>query len=389
MKRIGLSILIGIGCSLVVFTFIQLRKSRLNYSTNKPLFDAELKIKIGDVGDDKRSITTTLSQIKKRIDFTSDLSAEQLDKNNFLISIKKVNDSVTMKRLVSESIELRFLETFQLTEIADSLNAVENELSRRRKKNDQSPDSSDKYAFLLEEIDIETKKKKGTCRLSHLITFSSGFQDMSGNVRFPAALGFVKTRDTVYLNKLLNDNGIKSKFPPELFLAYGTQTDNPVDKDSVVNIYAIKVTDPKFYPLPTADNIEDCRVDFDPLTGYPMIVFDFDVDGSNNWYTMTKRNKGKPVAILINDFVLTAPVVEEAIPGGSSRITGDFTVEEAMSLRAMIRTGKLTLPVEIAESKFEPAKKSIRIVWMLGLVFLLSALVTYGISFLIKRVSKP
>ena len=104
---------------------------------------------------------------------------------------------------------------------------------------------------------------------------------------------------------------------------------------------------------------------------------------------MTKRNKGKPVAILINDFVLTAPVVEEAIPGGSSRITGDFTVEEAMSLRAMIRTGKLTLPVEIAESKFEPAKKSIRIVWMLGLVFLLSALVTYGISFLIKRVSKP
>ena len=134
MKRIGLSILIGIGCSLVVFTFIQLRKSRLNYSTNKPLYDAELKIKIGDVGDDKRSITTTLSQIKKRIDFTSDLSADQLDKNNFLISIKKVNDSVTMKRLVSESIELRFLETFQLTEIADSLNAVENELSRRRKK---------------------------------------------------------------------------------------------------------------------------------------------------------------------------------------------------------------------------------------------------------------
>ena len=66
MKRIGLSILIGIGCSLVVFTFIQLRKSRLNYSTNKPLYDAELKIKIGDVGDDKRSITTTLSQIKKK-----------------------------------------------------------------------------------------------------------------------------------------------------------------------------------------------------------------------------------------------------------------------------------------------------------------------------------
>ena len=389
MKRIGLSILIGSGCSLVVFIFIQPRENKLNFRPNKSLYDAELKIKIGGIADDKRSITTTVSQIKKRTDFTSGFSVAQVDKNNFLISIKKVSDSVTMKRLISESIELRFLETFLITDIADSLNAIENELSRRRKKTSGLPDSSDKYEFLLEEVDVETKKMNGTCRLNQLITFSSGFQDISGKVQFPAALGFVKTRDTVYLNKLLNDNGIKTKFPPEMFLAYGIQNGNPRDKDSVVNIFAIKVAEPKLYPLPTGDNIEDSRVDFDPLTGYPLIVFEFDVDGSNNWYTMTKRNRGKPVAILINDFVLTAPVVEESIPGGSSRITGDFTVEEAMSLSAMIRTGRLALPVEIVESRFDPGKKSIRIVWMLSLVFLLSALIVYGISFLIKPVSKP
>ena len=389
MKRFGLSILIGIGCSLVVFIFIQLRKNKLNFRSNKPLYDAELKIKIGSVADDKRSITTTVSQIKKRTDFTSDPSAEQLDKNNFLITLKKVSDTATMKRLVSESIELRFLETFLITEIADSLSAIDNELSRRRKKNERSSDSSEKYAFLLEEIDIESKKKNGTCRLNQLINFSSGFQDMSGNVRFPAALGVVKTRDTVYLNKLLNDEEIKSKFPPKLVFAYGTRTDHFKEDDSALNIYSIKATDPKLYPLPTGDNIKDCEVDFEPGTGYPVIVFEFDVDGSNYWYTMTKRNKGKPVAILIDDIVLTAPVVEEAILGGSSRITGDFTVEEAMYLRSMIRTDKLALPVEIVESKFAPTKKSIRIVWMLGLVFLVSASLAYGISFLIKPVSKP
>jgi preprotein translocase subunit SecD len=81
--------------------------------------------------------------------------------------------------------------------------------------------------------------------------------------------------------------------------------------------------------------------------------------------------------------------VEEAIVGGQSRILGNFTSGEAEYLSSMIRTGKLALPVEIIESKFEPAKKSLKTFWMFGLVFLLSSVLAYSISLLIKPNSKP
>lgn len=390
MKRIVVSILIGTGCSLAAFTFLQLIENKFKkFHSKKPLYNGEVKLKIGDVADDKRAVITTLNQVKKRIDFIPGFSAKQLDKNIFLISIKRVNDTVRMKRLLGESIELKFLETFLIPELADSLNAVENELTRRRKKIDGLSDSSDKYDFLLEEIDVEIKKRNGTCRLNQLISFFPGFQEPSGHVRYPAGLGTVKTRDTVYLNKLLNDREIKNKFPPELLFAYEIQTDNTNARDSVLIFYAIRATDPKHYLLPTGDNIKDCQVSIEPSTRAPVIMFEFDVDGSNYWYTMTQKNKGRPIAILMDNVVLTAPVVEEAIGGGQSRIIGSFTYDEARYLTSMIRTGRLALPVQLIESKFESVQKSYRTVWIMALIFLISSLVAYGISFLIKRVSNP
>ena len=172
MKRIGISILIGVGCSLIAFLFIQIRQNKLKkYTSNKPQYNAELKIKIGNAADNKRSIVTTLSQIKKRIEFNADVSAEQIDKNNFRISVKRISDTVAIKKLASESIELKFLETFLINEIENSLTAVEKELDQRRKQINGSSDSSGKYDFLLEDVDIETKKKNGACRLNQLISF--------------------------------------------------------------------------------------------------------------------------------------------------------------------------------------------------------------------------
>ena len=187
----------------------------------------------------------------------------------------------------------------------------------------------------------------------------------------------------------MNEENIRNKFPPDLAFVYGKQNDNSKDKDSALNIYAIKLIDPKLYPFPTNDNVESCELDFEPLTGKPIIRMKFDVEGSNFWYVMTKRNVGKPIAMLANDFVLAAPAPEEAISGGDSRIAGDFTVEEVMNLTAMIRSGRLTLPVKIIESKFTASKKNLYSFWMFCLLFLLSSLLAYGISFLIKPVSKP
>ena len=103
---------------------------------------------------------------------------------------------------------------------------------------------------------------------------------------------------------------------------------------------------------------------------------------------MTERNIGKPIAILLNDIVLSAPVVESAIEGGKARITGNFTVDEAIYIRTMMRSGKLNLPVKIIEQRFIASKKSKKTMWILMGIFLFISSLSYGVSFLIKPASK-
>jgi len=383
MKRIAISILIGITSSLIVYGFIQYRKTKLrSYYANLPSYNGELKIRIGDIADDKRSVVTTLGQIKKRLD----VKTEQIDKNNFKLSVKDVFDTNSIKKLIVESIQLRFLETYSLGDLQNELNKLEKELTQRSK---EVTDTSDKYAFLSEPDNNETKRKQGTILLTELISFypSNVYQD--GKTRYPAQLGLVKMSDTAYLNKILNEEKIKRMFPADLFFAYGKNDENLKTKDPGLYIYAIRTPDFKYNPCPTGDNIKECQQDFDPLSGNPILTMEFDTKGSDYWYTMTKRNIGKPIAIMANEIVLTAPSPESAIEAGKSRITGSFSVEEVRNLSAMVKSGKLELPATILESKFKSAKKGISALWMLCLVFLIMSLIAYGVSFAIKPTSKP
>jgi len=385
IKRIGICVLIGICCSFILFAFLKIADKR---ASKNQLYNAELKIKIGNSSADKSSVATTLSQIKKRFDIDYDLSAKQLNKSDFLLSIKKVEDTSQVKKVASESMELKFLETFSITDLANPLTEIEKELSKRRKQLNGTSDSLDKYEFLLEDVDIENKKKNGVSSLAQLISFSTPYQDMNGGLRYPGALGLTKVKDTIYLNKLFKDEKIRGFLPENLFFGYGKSDGNPSLKDSLLNFYAIRMPDSILDPFPTDENIEDCRQDFEPLTAAPIITMKFDTEGSNYWYILTKRNIGKPIAILANDFVLTAPSPESAIQGGESRISGNFTVEEAKNLAGMIRAGRLASRVEVIESKFIPRRGSIR-TWMLALIFILSTGMAFGISFLIKPASKP
>jgi SecD/SecF fusion protein len=103
---------------------------------------------------------------------------------------------------------------------------------------------------------------------------------------------------------------------------------------------------------------------------------------------MTKRNIGRPIAIVVNNAVLSAPFVESPIKGGKTRITGSFSVEETRYMSKMFKSRPLLLPVKIAESSFVASKKSKKTIWILAGVFLFFSALSYGISFLIKPVSK-
>jgi len=387
MKRITISIIIGAAFCLLALGIIKLLDKRINNTLpNQASFNSELKIKVGNSNDDIHLIKRTMDQIQTRIS-SDNFSLRQIDKNTFELSVKGIADTVTFKKLLTESVRIEFTEVFKLDEIQNSIVMAEEVLDKRRKKYLETLESDTKLLSAQLEV-TELARKNGYGKLAELINFSQPYQGSNGSLLFPASLGYIKKQDTANLNKIFSDQEILMNFPERIKLAYGDYFESSPNNDSLMAIYPLKIGDQSFNANPSSDQIIDAEFEFEPSTGSPVIVFAFNSRGSEAWFRMTERNISKPIAILLNDIVLTAPVVESAIEGGKIKITGKFTIDEAMFITAMLRSGKLILPVKTIEHSFVASKKSKKIIWILAIVFLTISLLSYGISFFIKSVSK-
>jgi SecD/SecF fusion protein len=101
----------------------------------------------------------------------------------------------------------------------------------------------------------------------------------------------------------------------------------------------------------TGDRLSDARVGFDPRTNEPLVSFRFDNAGATRFAEITKANVGRPFAIVLDGKVLSTPVIREPITGGAGQISGDFTVETANDLAAMLRAGALPAKLTVIEER--------------------------------------
>jgi preprotein translocase subunit SecD len=99
-------------------------------------------------------------------------------------------------------------------------------------------------------------------------------------------------------------------------------------------------------------DLEDARVDLSGSSGKgPAVSITFNNRGARAFALATEENVGKRLAIVLDDKVYSAPVIQEKIGGGHAQITGRFTVEEATDLAIVLRAGSLPAPVEILENR--------------------------------------
>jgi preprotein translocase subunit SecD len=102
--------------------------------------------------------------------------------------------------------------------------------------------------------------------------------------------------------------------------------------------------------LLTGANLTNARVDFDQFN-IPFVSINFDKKGARDFERVTGDNVNKRLAIVLDDTVASAPVIQEKIAGGQARITGDFTLDEAKDLAIVLRAGALPAPVNILEER--------------------------------------
>ncbi|MDZ4205699.1 MAG: protein translocase subunit SecD [Patescibacteria group bacterium] len=110
--------------------------------------------------------------------------------------------------------------------------------------------------------------------------------------------------------------------------------------------------DKVFYPAElTGRYLSKARVEFDPNTGVALVGLEFTSEGSDLFAKITRDNIGKPLAVILDGIILSAPVIQSEIIGGKAQITGNFTPEEAKTLVRNLNYGALPVPISLTSSQ--------------------------------------
>ncbi|WP_445678576.1 protein translocase subunit SecD [Radicibacter daui] len=104
-------------------------------------------------------------------------------------------------------------------------------------------------------------------------------------------------------------------------------------------------------PVVSGDTLTDAQPSFDQQSGRPVVNFKFDSIGARRFGDVTRDNIGHQLAIVLDDKVVSAPVIQSAITGGSGVISGSFSVQEANDLALLLRAGALPAPLTVLEER--------------------------------------
>ncbi len=104
-------------------------------------------------------------------------------------------------------------------------------------------------------------------------------------------------------------------------------------------------------PVVQGEDLDDSQPGFDQRTNEPIISFRFNASGARKFGRFTQENVGEPFAIVLDDKVISAPVIREPILGGSGQISGNFTVETSNNLAIQLRSGALPAKLTVVEER--------------------------------------
>ncbi|SIT91384.1 protein translocase subunit SecDF [Pontibacter indicus] len=162
----------------------------------------------------------------------------------------------------------------------------------------------------------------------------------------PGGIG-ANVRDTAKINEIFRRPDVRSIFPANMKFLWSVKPIKGDNRQEFLEFYAVKKGRDGKAPM-TGDAVNDARQDFDQ-NGRPEINMTMTPTGAKRWAKLTGDNVGRQVAIVLDNYVYSAPVVQGEITGGNSSITGNFTIEEAKDLANILKAGKMPAPTRIVE----------------------------------------
>jgi len=176
----------------------------------------------------------------------------------------------------------------------------------------------------------------------------------------------------------------KGTVPPGSDLLYQVKEDSETQRITKTPYLVLKRA------LLTGEYLTDAKVEIDSQYNEPYVSISFDKKGARLFERVTEENVKKRLAIVLDNKVYSAPVIQEKIPGGQARITGSFTDAEARDLAIVLRAGALPAPVKILEERTvgpslgnDSIRQGLLSMWVGGILVVVFMGIYYKISGLI------
>ncbi len=305
------------------------------------------------------AIKETYKVLLKRIDkFGVAQPNINLDENKGIIQVELagVTDKERVRKYLQASANLQFWEVYNIGELATSLQAADKAVTSYISGNDTAKEALNKNAFFK------------------VINPINPQQDNNGKQIFASAIGSIALKDTGVFNSYMALDAVKNSFPGDMKFLLGVEEKVEKTGQRFYPLYAIKTVPGSEKAKLEGEGVEESGQSYDEK-GRPSIKMQMTPVGSKIWAKLTTDNVNRPIAIVLDDIVYSAPNVNGPIEGGNSEISGNFTIEQAQDLANILKSGKTNAPAKIvAEQVVGPT---------LGKEAVNGGAMAFGISFLV------
>ena len=332
-----------------VFATQQLPEVKTNSSDSE--VESILRQRVAEtVADAKNVITNRIDQFGV---VQPNIQMLEGQEGRIMVEMPGVKDPERMRKLLQGSANLEFWETYPSQEIAPYLQQLDSRLA-----NGEAADVADTTKVEETVAQAETVKadttKAAPAKAEDASSALKGHPLLS--VLSPrgdqyCVVGYANVMDTATINGYLHSDLAKSILPADVKLLWSAKPAEGAANKRTYELYCLRMTGLGDRAPLEGDVIEGAKDDFDHFTGRPVVTMQMNDYGAREWAALTKKNIGKPVAIVLDNLVYSAPNVNQEITGGNSQISGSFTVEDTKDLSNTLKSGRMKAPVRIVQEE--------------------------------------
>lgn len=307
--------------------------------------------------ESESAVANSFNVLRNRIDRfgVTQPSIQKLgNTGRILVELPGVKEPERVRKLLQGTASLEFWTTFASQEIAPYLEEANAMLAQTLDTEEEAApvESTESDDLVAQEIkaqggeadnaDVEAYKKANPL---FAVLSPSQFRDN-------ACIGLAAAADTALINQYLRMPEVAALFPAEFRPMWSVKPTSYIKNSNIYELVAIKASSRDGKAPLDGGVVTNARVEYDNRRGgEPGVSMTMNAEGANIWARLTKENIGRQVAIVLDGTVYSYPTVQTEITGGSSSITGNFTIEEATDLANVLNSGKLPAPATIVQEQ--------------------------------------